>query len=282
MRGYLRLFRPYTLLAPVFGGVLFSALALKSQFLSRIDLVLLNGFLMACANAASNVLNQIHDREIDADHPKKRYRPIPSGEVTMDEALSLVYVLTVFTIAVSYSVFGPIYGTLMSAILVFAWLYSSPPFRLKRYLLLNNLAIATPRGGLGIITAYSAFGNPLSSEILIPALAFAVYVFGANTFKDFDDMEADAKHGIRTLPVVLGRRGASLVTVPFLLAPFWILIMLDVGNSLNLFALPTTIAMIAVIAGDPELRGKGELMWRLFYLNYVLMMLGYVIPKLWV
>ncbi|MEM1944149.1 MAG: UbiA family prenyltransferase [Nitrososphaerota archaeon] len=279
MRGLIKLFRPFTLVAPIVGGVTFSAVALKTHFLDSILLVVLNGFLLACANAVSNILNQIYDREIDADHPSKRFRPIPSGEVSVDSAMSVAYILTILVVAVSFTVFGLVYGVLMSIILVFAWLYSSPPLRLKRVFLLNNLALATPRGGLGIMTAYSAFGNPLSLEILLPAFLFAVYIFGANTLKDFEDIEADRKHGVRTVPVVLGRVYAAAFTFPFLLLPILVLIYFDFMNLANLIPLPTTLLMGYVIASNPGLTGVERLMWRIFYINYALLMVCYAVPR---
>ena len=270
------------MIPPIVGGIVFSLFALKGIQLTinHVFLMLLNGFLLACANAISNILNQVYDRDIDADHPKKRLRPIPSGLVSVDEAMSIVYILTVFTAGLSYAVFGFIYGLLMSTILVFAWLYSSPPLRLRNKLILSNLAIATPRGGLGILTAYSAFGNPFTMELLVPALAFAIYVFGANTFKDYDDMEADMKHGVESFPIVIGRTASTCLAILMSLGAYFILIAYDVNRSVYLLVgLPVFIIMVIMSVMDPELQGKGEMMWKLFYINYAIMMVSYVLSR---
>lgn len=282
MRGVLGLFRPFTLLPPVVGGVMFSMLALKDQIsLGVLPLIVFNGFLLSCANAVSNILNQIYDREIDAAHPKKRNRPIPSGMVSVDGAMSAVFILTVAILGLSFTVFGPVYGALMSIILVFAWLYSSPPLRLRSRFLLSNLAIATPRGGLGIMTAYSAFGDPTSLEIVMPAIAFGIYVFGANTFKDFDDYEADAAHGVRSLPVVLGKTYATAVSLPFVYVPYIFAVLFpSVFPWQMVLALPAAVPIAIICLSDMELAGKGELVWMLFYIHYMLLMLSYVVPRL--
>jgi chlorophyll synthase len=282
LRGVIGLFRPFTLLPPVVGGVMFSALALKSSVsLGHVPLIILNGFLLSCANAVSNILNQVYDREIDAAHPKKRGRPIPSGRVSVDLAMSIVFILTVALVGASFTVFGLAYGVLMSLILVFAWLYSSPPLRLRNRFLLSNLAIATPRGGLGIMTAYSAFGDPLNIEILLPAVAFGIYVFGANTFKDFDDYEADASHGVRSLPVVLGKVYATAVSLPFVFVPYIFMVLLPAVFPWQMvLAIPAALLIALLCVSDMTLEGKGELVWMLFYIHYMLLMIGYVVPKI--
>jgi len=281
MHPVVRLFRPFTLMPPIVGGVMFSLLALKSTVtFSHIPLIVTNGFLLACANAVSNILNQIHDRDIDAAHPKKSRRPIPSGQISVDLAMSIVFILTVFTVGASFTIFGLYYGVLMSAILTFAWLYSSPPARLRSRFLLSNAAIATPRGGLGIMCAYSAFRPPLTAEILLPAVAFGIYVFGANTFKDFDDLEADMKYGVRSLPAVLGRRLATAVSLPFVFVPyFFMFVFPDVFPHQMVMAFPLALAIMVLGIKDPELNGRGELMWMLFYIHYMMLMITYVVPK---
>ncbi|MCS7118285.1 MAG: UbiA family prenyltransferase [Thaumarchaeota archaeon] len=260
---------------------MFSVLALKQELgFNHFPLIALNGFLLACANAISNILNQVYDRDIDAAHPKKKFRPIPSGQVSVDLAMSFVFILTVCVVGTSFVVFGLYYGVLMSLILIFAWLYSSPPARLRSRFLWSNLAIATPRGGLGIMTAYSAFASPFNLEIILPAIAFGIYVFGANTFKDFDDYEADASQGVRSIPIVLGKRKATAFSLPFVFVPYTFAALFPNYFSIHIamaFPLAFAIALMGII--DPELKGRGEVVWMLFYYHYVALMVLYVVPK---
>jgi len=282
MKPYFRLLRPGTLIAPLCGGLLFGLMGIKLSgqpfSLEVISLGFLNGFLLACANGISNIMNQIHDRELDQLMPHKRNRPIPSGVINIDEALSIVAVLMIITLGLAWFFFPPSYGMTLSVILIFTWMYNSPPLRLKNRLFWSNFAIATPRGTLGIIAAYSAFANPFDTRILVPALALGIYVYGANTFKDYEDWEVDKLAGVRNFCTVYGKEGASKIVLPFLYAPFFVFMLS--GSIAPLLASPLSWVMTVILKLNPELKGHGILMWKLFYLEFALMMLLYVLPFL--
>jgi len=280
MKPYFQLLRPGTLVAPLCGGLLFGLMGIRVSglpFTSGVVLLgCLSGFLLACINGISNINNQIHDRELDSLQPHKKSRPIPSGEVGIDEALSIVVVLMITTLGLAWFFFPPFYGAILSVILAFSWMYNSPPLSLKTRLFWSNFAIATPRGALGIIAAYSAFADPLDSRILVPALAFGVYVFGANTFKDYEDCEVDKQMGVRNFCTIFGREKASLIVLPFLYVPFLIFILN--GSYMVLLAFPLTIAMTIILRRYPDLKQRGILMWRMFYVQFALLMFLYAIP----
>jgi len=282
MKPYFRLLRPGTLVAPLCGGLLFGLMGIRvsgSPLTSGVVLLgFLNGFLLACTNAISNINNQVHDRELDRLQPHKKSRPIPSGEVDIDDALSIVVILMIMTLGLAWFFFPPFYGIVLSVILAFSWMYNSPPLSLKSRLFWSNFAIATPRGALGIITAYSAFADPLDPRILVPALAFGIYVFGANTFKDYEDCEVDKTMGMRNFCTVFGREKASLIVLPFLYVPFLIFILR--GSYMVLLTFPLTIVMTVILRRDPDLEQRGILMWKLFYAEFALMMFFYAVPFL--
>lgn len=282
MKPYFRLLRPGTLIAPIVGGFLFALLGIQTSGYtyspSLFFLALLNGFLLACSNAISNIINQIHDMEIDRLIPEKKTRPIASGEVSIDEALSIVVIVIISTLGLAWFFFPPFYGAILSVILFFTWMYNSPPLRLKNKLFWSNFAIATPRGALGIIAAYSAFANPFDNRILIPALALGIYVYGVNTLKDYEDCDVDKEMGVRNFCTVYGKEKASAIIIPFLVIPYLIF---GFGKSfLVLSTLPISLVMVRVLMKNPELKGKGILMWKLFYLQLALMMFLYAFPFL--
>ena len=90
---YLELIRPFTLLAPIFGGLGGSLLALTVQDFVGFDWgTLIYGVsTLVLLNAASNCMNASYDAHIDGIN--KPYRPIPRGLVTSDEASSLAFLL---------------------------------------------------------------------------------------------------------------------------------------------------------------------------------------------
>jgi len=260
---------------------MFSLLGLKvagSFSTEALLLGCLSGFLLACTNAISNITNQVHDRDIDLQTLHKKNRPIPSGEVSVDEALSIVVVLTIIVLGLAWYFFPHFYGILLSIILMFSWMYNSPPLRLKARFFWSNLSIAAPRGGLGIVAAFSAFASPFDSRVLIPALAFGIYVFGVNTLKDYEDYEADRKMGVRNFCTVLGKEKASALIVPFLGLPY---VVFAFGLYPFIFlTVPIGAVMVYILCRYPRLEGRGLWMWRLFYLHFALMMVTYVLPFL--
>ncbi len=111
---------------------------------------------LALVNAASNALNQSTD--VEADKISKPYRPIPRGIVAPDEARSIAFILYLFVLlrAVTMNFW---FGIFVFFIMIFTITYSLPP-RMKRYLFLNQIWIAIPRGLFGILAAWSVFGDP--------------------------------------------------------------------------------------------------------------------------
>lgn len=276
---YLELSRPKTLVTPLLGGVMFSLMGYRAVYdWPTFDgwlKILLVGVLLAFMNYASNALNQIVDRDIDALLPRKKNRPIPSGRISPEEATGVVVVLLVFVLSVGYSAFGFYFGTLLAVIGVFVWLYNTPPLRLKKRFFWSNLSISVPRGALGITAAYSAFASPFDVEILVPALAFGVYVFGVNTLKDIDDYEADLKMGVKNFCTVYGKRKACILVIPFLYLPFLIFALTDNLHMLPLVGLSLLITLF--IYRNAPLEGRGQILWTLFYLQLTLMILAYTL-----
>ncbi len=81
---YVRLARPFTLLAPAAGMVCWGLVAVGAAPATELTgsiwgRMALGALMAAFLNCASNAVNQIYDREIDAINKPKR--PIPAGEI---------------------------------------------------------------------------------------------------------------------------------------------------------------------------------------------------------
>ena len=94
---YIELIRPFTLLAPLFGGLGASFLALVSMDFEGFSWpTLIYGVAtLMILNAASNCMNAAYDAHIDRIN--KPYRPIPKGLLTRDEAIGCAALLAVGT-----------------------------------------------------------------------------------------------------------------------------------------------------------------------------------------
>jgi geranylgeranylglycerol-phosphate geranylgeranyltransferase len=258
-RGYVELVRPFTLFAPLIGGLSGALLALvyygdlSAPYIATdgiphlawdVDImILLWGVItLVFLNAASNTFNQITDYEIDKIN--KPYRPLPSKVVTKKEARIIaiaLYAITIWRAALVNRYFF----ILVLILIAFTIFYSMEPIRLKKRLFISNISIAIPRGMLGFVSAWCIFGSIYDPVPWIIGSIMAVYLIGAMTTKDFTDAKGDAAFGCRTLPVVFGNKMAIYMSIPFFVIPFLIIPIAVYFDYLPEFALLLTLGFLA-------------------------------------
>lgn len=141
---YLRLLRPSQWIKNlfVFAGLVFGRKLSGPEAGENILLTLI-GFVCLClVSSAVYVVNDIHDREEDKLHPRKRTRPIAAGQVTVAAATVLTLVLLIFGLGGSW-VLDPGFGLVVTAYLVLQTLYT---FGFKHAVILDVISI-----GLGFV-----------------------------------------------------------------------------------------------------------------------------------
>ncbi len=247
MKRYLRLARPFTLLPPLLGIVSGAICAFGSahnpdparRVTWAVILTVAIGSLCASAmNAASNVVNQIADLEIDRKN--KPGRPLVTGEVSIPRAWRAAAVLYVLSIVPTWLVVPYPHVTfaermtaplhLHAAFFIYCvgalatFVYSFPAFgRSKRHWFWANFTIAVTRGGLLKVAGWSFVASVVYGEAWAIGGIFALFLLGATSTKDFSDMEGDRAHGCITLPVRFGVGRAARIMAPFFVVP-WLLI----------------------------------------------------------
>ncbi len=247
MKRYLRLARPFTLLPPLLGIVSGAICAFGSahnpdpsrRVTWAVILTVAIGSLCASAmNAASNIVNQIADLEIDRKN--KPERPLVTGEVSIGRAWAAAAALYVLAIVPTWVVVPYPYTSfadrlaaplpLHAAFFIYlvgalaTFVYSFPAFgRTKRHWFWANFTIAVTRGGLLKVAGWSFVAAVWNAEAWAIGGVFAFFLLGATSTKDFSDMEGDRAHGCITLPVRFGVRKAAKMMAPFFVLP-WLLI----------------------------------------------------------
>ncbi|HDM67034.1 MAG TPA: 4-hydroxybenzoate polyprenyltransferase [Thermoplasmatales archaeon] len=285
IRGYIDLLRPFTLMAPFIVGMsimvasmVYNQVEIEPDWWAKVGHASLT---IAMVNAASNALNQAADEE--SDRISKPYRPIPRGVVGADEAQSLAYILYLFALLRALTV-NQWFGLLIFLIMVFTVLYSLPP-RMKRFLFINQVWIAIPRGLLGILAAWSVFGYPFQRLPLIIGGLATLYLIGGMTTKDIVDAKADSLVGVKTLVNVFGVRQAALISFPFLILPFILIpVCIDLGL-LERFLWPLSLLMIGsliifylMFIGDRESETLENIhAWAVMYTVYIFYALGFAV-----
>ena len=247
MKRYLRLARPFTLLPPLVGIVSGAICAFGSahnpdparRVTGAVVLTVLIGSLCASAmNAASNIVNQIADLEIDRKN--KPDRPLVTGEIAIRRAWILAGALYVVSIVPTWLVVPYPYETfvarlsaplhLHAAFFIYlvgalaTFVYSFPALgRTKRHWFAANFTIAVTRGGLLKVAGWSFVASVLWGEAWSIGGIFALFLLGATSTKDFSDMEGDRAYGCITLPIRFGVARAAKIMAPFFVLP-WLLI----------------------------------------------------------
>lgn len=265
LRGFIDLIRPFTLLAPLIGGFcggLMGWVSVQNDPRPPLPFLFINehfpflqyrpGFLelvigastLVILNAASNALNAVYDVEIDKIN--KPYRPIPSGIVTKDEARTIAWILYPMVLFRAVLV-NRTFGLFVLLIMLITISYSTRPLRLKKRLWVSNITIAFGRGLLGFVAAWSIFGDPFESAVpwLIGGVMM-IFLIGAITSKDFTDMKGDRIHGVRTLPVAYGVRKSAIISGPFFVLPF---ILILIGLMTDVLKLPMFWLVLLAIWG---------------------------------
>ncbi|MBI1314141.1 decaprenyl-phosphate phosphoribosyltransferase [bacterium] len=120
----------------LFGGLIFS----KSLFDPLLLLRSVQGFLLFCfASSAVYLLNDLHDVEKDRQHPKKRLRPLASGDLSPRLAVAAMIVLMLIAVVGSFKL-GITFGALITIYLALNFAYT---LSLKQQPILDVMCIAS-------------------------------------------------------------------------------------------------------------------------------------------
>ncbi len=250
-RIWVRFTRPFTLLPPVLGVISGSVTAYGSAWnpdparaLSWpvIWTVLLGTACAGLLNAASNVINQIYDLEIDRHN--KPHRPLVTGVLDIPSAWRFAWVLYLAALLPTWVVVIYPATTFMEKLtaplarhecffiylagMLATFIYSAPALgRTKAHTFGANLTIAIPRGMLLKVAGWSMVASIFHVEPWYIGFIFFLFLVGAASTKDFSDMEGDARGGCNTLPIRYGVVAAARMVAPFFVLP-WLLMPLGV------------------------------------------------------
>jgi geranylgeranylglycerol-phosphate geranylgeranyltransferase len=283
-RGAIDLLRPFTLAAPfIVSMAIATASLVYNRGMNGIDpnwwiTVGQTSFTIVLVNAASNALNQATD--VEADKISKPYRPIPRGIIRSDSAQSLAYILYLFALlrAVTINLW---FGIFIFLIMIFTVTYSLPP-RMKKYLFINQIWIAIPRGILGILASWSVFGNPFSATPLVIGAISTTYLIGGMATKDITDSEADKRTGTHTLINTYGSTKTALITFPFMFFPFIFIPIFINQGLIEPYLWPLTflvffsfIIFYLVIREMESKTLENVHAWSLMYIQYIFFAMGF-------
>jgi 4-hydroxybenzoate polyprenyltransferase len=185
------------------------AVWLASHGRPRADIVLifvLGTFLMRSAGCA---INDYADRHFDAHVERTRQRPLAAGEIAPREALAVAALLALcaFGLALLLNPFA-IALSFVGATIAALYPFSKRVFPFPQLVL--GLAF-----GFGIPMAYAAVQAALPAECWLLVAANVFYSFAYDTEYAMVDRDDDARLGIRTSALTLGRWDVAAVMTSY-------------------------------------------------------------------
>ncbi|MCF8383141.1 MAG: UbiA family prenyltransferase [Chlorobium sp.] len=218
LRAHLELLDPVTWISvfPCLAGGVMASGAMQStphDYLLLASIFLLYGPL---GTGFSQSVNDYFDLELD--RVNEPTRPIPSGRLSVKEALwNSIFVLL---LAIGLGVFlgihiGGVRGTviivsILTALLV-AYIYSAPPLKLKKNIITSAPAVGFSYSFVTFLSANALFSEIRPEVIWLAGLNFFMAI-ALIILNDFKSVEGDKEGGLKSLAVMIGSRNTFLVS----------------------------------------------------------------------
>ncbi len=251
----MELAKPVTWFPPMWAflcGVISSGASLSENWLFLAAGAVLTGPVVC---GTSQIINDWCDRHVDAINEPDR--PIPSGRVPGRWPVGMAWVGAIVSLLLAAAL-GPWVLAATCVALFCGLAYSAHPFRFKRSGWLGPLVCALSYEGLSWFTGASVMLGELPSTLTLSVLLlYSLGAHGIMTLNDFKAVSGDRATGLRSLPVVMGVRGAALFACTVMAGAQAAVIILLAASALPLSAaivalfLVVQIALMARLVGDP-------------------------------
>ena len=207
-------------------------------FIFYLILFFLGSILMRSAGC---IVNDIVDKDFDKKVKRTKIRPIAAGKISLK--VSLLYVLALcalaFFILIQFNYLTILLG-LGSMILAFSY-----PF-MKRITYWPQLFLGITFNW-GIIMAWVAMSNSISTEILIFYLSAIFWTLGYDTIYGAQDMSDDEIIGLKSTSIKFKHNIKLFVSTTYLISIFLTLYLFKDSIGKNIFSLFLVIYIFSLI-----------------------------------
>lgn len=215
------------------------------------------------------ILNDVYDYDIDA--VCNADRPLVAKTMPLPEYLLIGKIFAILALVISFCI-NETFSLFMLLYLLFAFLYSVPPFRLRKYFFISNLELATIflltfHAGSTVLVSSYCFEN-IPSFITFGLLASYILAITAKDFKDYD---GDKKSHIQTLQTILGKKVGGAVTVISVCCAIFLPLFLFHLTQLLIFSIVIFIAFLLVVLFVKAYKLKETIIFLLYYLYLVVL-----------
>ncbi len=168
---------------------------------------LLSAVALVLAALFCIVINNVYDIEID--RVSNTGRPLVRGSIDQGMYVRLGWIFCALALVYA-GVAGPVAVLAVWVCMGTYFMYSAPPFRLKRVPILSKLVISVNSLAV-VVLGWGLTGGYWSS---VPRWIAAFLLLGftlAASFIDLKDYEGDRLSGVKTLPVLIGMQPARIL-----------------------------------------------------------------------
>jgi 4-hydroxybenzoate polyprenyltransferase len=199
---------PHTLFALPFAGV--GALLASYTYAAKISVTTVLWILLAftAARFAAMGFNRIVDRKLDALNPRTQLRELPSGRLTMPQAVTAVIMASALFVFAAFQL-NPLCGVLAPIALAWIFFYSYT----KRFTSFAHSVLGLSLG-IAPVGAYLA----VSGEWPVPgyapvvlAAAVMCWVAGFDIVYALQDLQFDRAHRLHSVPARFGMKRSLLI-----------------------------------------------------------------------
>jgi 4-hydroxybenzoate polyprenyltransferase len=196
---------PHTLFALPFAGM--GAVLASYRYAHNVtwSAVLWIAIAFTAARFAAMAFNRIVDRDYDASNPRTRARELPSGRLTVAQAVGATVAAAAIFVIAAWRL-NPLCGMLSPLALGWVFFYSYT----KRFTPLSHhvLGVALGIAPVGAYLALAgAWPEPWYAPVVL-ALAVTFWVAGFDTIYSLQDLDFDRAHKLHSLAQWLGAKGA--------------------------------------------------------------------------
>ena len=158
----------------------------------------------------SQSVNDYFDLELD--RLNEPTRPIPSGRISEKQAVWNWGIVLLIALAISAGISlhlggqrGLVFIICMATGLLLGYVYSAPPFKLKKNIFLSAPAVGLSYGFITYVSANALFSE-IRPEVLWLALLNFFMAMSLIIMNDFKSQKGDAESGMKSLTVLVGPR----------------------------------------------------------------------------
>ena len=211
--------------------------------------------------SAGCIFNDIVDKDFDKKVKRTKNRPIASGKISVSHSFLYVVILCLiaFFILIQFNLLTIILG-MSSMVLAFSY-----PF-MKRITYWPQLFLGITFNW-GIIMAYTALNNNISSEIIILYISAIFWTLGYDTIYGSQDMSDDEIIGIKSTSIKF-KKNLNLFILAVYFISVGLLVLLFKGFlGLNIFSFFLLLFILSLVYQILSIRKKNKNFLQLFKFN---------------